>query len=723
MALLTTTGIFGLTASVVGALGTAYGAVKTPAYSVSQLKFVINGKAVSVAKALYHQGMPYIPIWYLMKNLESLSVVSKWDGKELRFWPSPSVPVDLSAIKSSTGKQVLAVNDTTVAHTTGISYRVPGTPSSSEYMPLSVLQNVLSRLGIEVSWDGTTLTLTTNVNMFTSYAKSGTKLGAFQSEEDAKASLLKSPGGIVKNSQGSVIYSEPDYAEFQSPTSSPTEYTSLSNAEKAIGDNSLGYVVDLETQSVVKYPQNYYYIDNGGNFVSTLDGQMGSTKPSFAKPKAIYVALDSMAGQSPYLSQFYELSESGNHYLGTFAGDFENPFRTVDLRSPAPNSVTASVINKWLTDNNSPLAGLGSSYIAAQNTYGVNAVYLVGHSIIESAWGRSSIAQNKNNLFGYGAYDSSPGSDAGMFPSEEYAILFQAWEVRNNYLDPGASLFFNSPTLDGMNQNYATDHDWSSSIAAKMDELVQQTGGKTASYTQFTPANVVAAPVSTKEPAFYLNGATGTAEQNQFYTNVPLFSNWRVGDDQLFNRPLQNGDFGSDVATMQKALNANGQNIADDGDFGPMTEKALKSYQTNKGIQATGICDFATWQSLNAAPITSFLSANTKVQVDQIVQGMLGGLVTPWYHVVEGNLSGWVDAKEVKFTNVYRVFAASGFDVQIYGSDQKNVIDTIHTGDFVVVNNSTPVNGFIQVQIAAQTDGTPITGYIKASDIMMTQQF
>ncbi|GMA63418.1 peptidoglycan-binding protein [Alicyclobacillus fastidiosus] len=131
------------------------------------------------------------------------------------------------------------------------------------------------------------------------------------------------------------------------------------------------------------------------------------------------------------------------------------PYGNVDLRFPAPGSITASSIDSYLSKSayqgtiGSPLTGLGASFIDAQNTYGVDATYLVAHALLESAYGTSAIAQQDNNLFGYGAYTDNPGQDAGVFPSDDYAIRFQAWEVRNNYLNPAGSNYGAPPHSPG----------------------------------------------------------------------------------------------------------------------------------------------------------------------------------------------------------------------------------------------------------------------------------
>jgi hypothetical protein len=61
---------------------------------------------------------------------------------------------------------------------------------------------------------------------------------------------------------------------------------------------------------------------------------------------------------------------------------------------------------------------------------------------------------------------------------------------------------------------------------------------------------------------------------------------------------LRKGDKGNQVQTMQGRLNAHGDNIKVDGDFGPMTMNALILFQKRMGLVTDGICGPASWSAL-----------------------------------------------------------------------------------------------------------------------------
>jgi beta-N-acetylglucosaminidase len=139
------------------------------------------------------------------------------------------------------------------------------------------------------------------------------------------------------------------------------------------------------------------------------------------------------------------------------------PLFTEDTDLAVPSGENAQTIDRFLAGT--ALAGLGATYMQAEKSYGVSARYLVAHSIEESGWGTSAIAQSDNNLFGYGANDSDPGGDASRFPSFAACILYVAQQVKEKYVTAGGG-YYHGPTLRGMNVDYASDPLWASKIAA-----------------------------------------------------------------------------------------------------------------------------------------------------------------------------------------------------------------------------------------------------------------
>ena len=155
----------------------------------------------------------------------------------------------------------------------------------------------------------------------------------------------------------------------------------------------------------------------------------------------------------------------------------ENPFLFRDLRKPT--NYTAEELDKVYSLMNikgSRLAGKGAIFKEAEERYQVNALYLIAHSALESAWGRSQIAKDKNNFFGIGAYDTTPYDSAKSFDDVDKGILAAAKWIRENYIDNGRTYLGNKSS--GMNVLYASDPYWGEKIASIMMRINSQLGEK-----------------------------------------------------------------------------------------------------------------------------------------------------------------------------------------------------------------------------------------------------
>lgn len=144
-------------------------------------------------------------------------------------------------------------------------------------------------------------------------------------------------------------------------------------------------------------------------------------------------------------------------------------FYNYDLRTPS--NLTGEELNRFL--KGTALEGLGDAYAKAEKEYGVNAFTLIALSILESNWGKSRIAQEKNNLFGFRAYDRDPYNSAMHFTTKEECILTVARYLSENYLNPKGR-YFNGFTLEGVNVKYSTDKEWYLKVTNIMNRLVKQ---------------------------------------------------------------------------------------------------------------------------------------------------------------------------------------------------------------------------------------------------------
>lgn len=140
-------------------------------------------------------------------------------------------------------------------------------------------------------------------------------------------------------------------------------------------------------------------------------------------------------------------------------------------------------------------------FVQAANQYHISNVYIAAHAGLESAWGTSRIAQDKKNLFGYGAADRDPYNGAYSFSTYKEGIQFVMGRIKANYLTPGGKYYITESrisseqrpkaeaikrasgisiiepeSLEAMNVYYASDVEWARKIKSIMTEIFEAAG-------------------------------------------------------------------------------------------------------------------------------------------------------------------------------------------------------------------------------------------------------
>ena len=118
------------------------------------------------------------------------------------------------------------------------------------------------------------------------------------------------------------------------------------------------------------------------------------------------------------------------------------------------------------------LSGTGLSDVAwvftyAEDYYGINALFLLGITALESGWGTSHRAVNHNNLTGYNIVSDS---SVYTFSSRADSVLATAKLLHKDYLNRDGR-YFNGYSVESVNIKYCANNDWSDkviSISTKM---------------------------------------------------------------------------------------------------------------------------------------------------------------------------------------------------------------------------------------------------------------
>ncbi|MCI5773815.1 MAG: glucosaminidase domain-containing protein [Erysipelotrichaceae bacterium] len=114
-----------------------------------------------------------------------------------------------------------------------------------------------------------------------------------------------------------------------------------------------------------------------------------------------------------------------------------------------------------------------------QYQYGANAAMMMALAMNESAFGRSSLAFTRNNLFGHAAYDSDVERNASRYLSVMSSIYSHAkYYISGTYCYPSKFQYhggFFGNKASGMNVSYASDPYWGEKAAQyyyKLDEAL-----------------------------------------------------------------------------------------------------------------------------------------------------------------------------------------------------------------------------------------------------------
>lgn len=109
------------------------------------------------------------------------------------------------------------------------------------------------------------------------------------------------------------------------------------------------------------------------------------------------------------------------------------------------------------------LDGLGKLFKQIEKSEGVNAMALIAIAALESNHGRSNIAVNNNNLFGFFS-----NGKAMSFSSFEECIKYAGKYLKTNYLTTSGK-YYKGVTLKDVNYYYCTSKDW----YLKIDEIMR----------------------------------------------------------------------------------------------------------------------------------------------------------------------------------------------------------------------------------------------------------
>ncbi len=133
--------------------------------------------------------------------------------------------------------------------------------------------------------------------------------------------------------------------------------------------------------------------------------------------------------------------------LGVFAFDLE--VRAIEFDISTESGMSKEELGEALKHDLKPYA---RAFLNAEEDYGINALFLASIAAHESGWGRSDLAKDKNNLFGWKGEEGFK-----EFESAEQCIDYVAWKISKKYINKGLD------TLEKIGPVYC-DEDWAGYI-------------------------------------------------------------------------------------------------------------------------------------------------------------------------------------------------------------------------------------------------------------------
>lgn len=404
-------------------------------------------------------------------------------------------------------------------------------------------------------------------------------------------------------------------------------------------DKSKVQVVNL---SSVKTYSNYYA--DGTSIMHricmnmSISGYGGTTnigpQQSYMKTGTTYYSYDGHYFYTNYATMISDYQNNTRKNSINPNNPYYNYYQYLPLRGLS--SYSASELNNIINQHASKASKMynkGSQFVSNQNTYGVNALIMTGVGALESAWGTSSISQQKNNLFGLNAVDSSPGTSANTFSSVDTCIKdFAETYMSKRYLRAGWDFYhggFLGNKASGMNVSYASDAYWGEKIASlawtmdseggKKDRNRYKIGIKDTLPTSHTALNV-RKEASTSTTSLYNTGSSSNyaflilGESGSFYKvqSDPVLNSGRTQIDKNTGKYNASTMYAYSSKDYIKVVNSglSGSNNSSSGSNN--NSSGNNSSSTTKGIVYSTHVQTYGWQSNKSNGQTAGTSGEAK---------------------------------------------------------------------------------------------------------------
>ena len=195
---------------------------------------------------------------------------------------------------------------------------------------------------------------------------------------------------------------------------------------------------------------------------------------------------------------------------------------------------------------------------------------IIAQAIIEGACGTSSLAKIYHNHFGMKCGSSWKGKSVNLKTKEEYTV----------------------GTLTVIKDNFRAYDSDQEGIKGYFDFISAKRYANLKSAANYIQYAEMLKADGYATSSSYVNTLCKTVEKY----NLMRFDSGQAIVPLISRKTIKKGSKGDDVKFLQSVLNANGYSCGSvDGIFGAKTDRAVRQFQTEKGLLVDGIVGLKTW--------------------------------------------------------------------------------------------------------------------------------
>ena len=326
---------------------------------------------------------------------------------------------------------------------------------------------------------------TTSLNVRSGPSTSYSILGKLKKNEKVEV-ISERNGWSKKKFGGKEAYTTSQYLSSYEENTTPDNNNTITGGDRT--EIVKGATVNYKalTYTLSEHIERQLSKGSGNQVDSTIQRVMDSSVSTFAFVNAnradveYFINPANFTNSSKGMLQFLRLDS----YKGGITADELNSY----LNSLSPSSTGSNVFYNQ-----------GQSFIDAAKKYNIDLVYLVAHSMVETGYGKSTLAKGQTitkfegkplaepvtvyNFFGIGAFDGTAnlsGAEAAYkngWTTVEATIEGSAKWIADKYIHSGYkqnTLYNMRWSYEHHNHQYATDVNWANIISGVMYKLIDK---------------------------------------------------------------------------------------------------------------------------------------------------------------------------------------------------------------------------------------------------------